>query len=78
MFDFRNNDCAHLNNLDEVSGKNEQEISMPLLEHGSVVSDGIDSVGNFCSLRGEGLEPVEIGLEHQAFYRCIYGKIINQ
>lgn len=51
--------------------KNDENISMPILEHGGDVLNGSNSRRGDINLRGEGLESVEIGLEYQASHRRI-------
>ncbi|XP_016651513.1 PREDICTED: WAT1-related protein At5g07050-like [Prunus mume] len=43
-------------------GKSDKEFPLSLLKHSSNVPDGINSICNFCLLRGEGLEAMEVGL----------------
>lgn len=58
-----------------MADKNDENISMSILEHGVDVYDGSNSgVGNI-NLCGEGLEAMEIGLEYQASHRRICRKL---
>jgi hypothetical protein len=45
------------------------------LKHSSNVYDGSNSSRCFCSMHGEGLESVEVGVEYQASYSCLFGTL---
>ncbi|CAB4316805.1 unnamed protein product [Prunus armeniaca] len=51
-------------------GKSDKEFPLSLLKHSSNVPDGINSICNFCPLRGEGLEAMEVGT-----YGFIFGNL---
>ncbi|KAG6579710.1 WAT1-related protein, partial [Cucurbita argyrosperma subsp. sororia] len=57
--------------LAHPSDKNDENISMPILEHRVDVCDGSNSGVGDINLCREGLEAMEIGLEYQASHRCI-------